>query len=255
MTLPPDVTDLLEALARGTRDALGDNLVGVYPRGSLATGDFTPASDLDVLTVTERPVTDAELARLADMHARLAALPNPYAGRLELAYIDRGAVRRFAPGQRHPTLYWGEGLARSEHRSNWILERWAAREHGVPLLGPAPTTLIDPIAPDELRMAVRDRLRDWAAWADEPDSPDWPIVYTVETLCRALHTLARGELSSKARAVAWAIASLPEPWRATVERSRQWRAQGTHDRAAVEPEVIWFVRWAASEGESVVAAR
>ena len=55
--LPPEVTPLLDELVSGITDALGDNLVGVYLRGSLALGGFDPAtSDVDVLVVTEHVV-------------------------------------------------------------------------------------------------------------------------------------------------------------------------------------------------------
>src|SRR5437762_11810 len=105
MDLPQDVTGMLGALLPGLQDGLGNNLVGVYLRGSLALGDFIPAtSDIDVLAVTERPVNAAEFAALAALHAHLAALPNPYANRMEMAYIDRVALKRFAPGLHHPTL-------------------------------------------------------------------------------------------------------------------------------------------------------
>jgi hypothetical protein len=97
--------------------------VGVYLRGSLATGDFLATSDLDVLTVTERAVDDAELAALRALHDRPATLPGEFSSRFEAAYIDRAALRRFTSGQHHPTLYWNELLARSEHGANWILER------------------------------------------------------------------------------------------------------------------------------------
>ncbi|RME46691.1 MAG: DUF4111 domain-containing protein [Chloroflexi bacterium] len=251
MTFPQEVDGMLRALLAGIRQVLGEELVGVYLRGSLAMGDFIPeTSDLDVLAVTERPVNGAEFAALASLHEQLAALPNPYANRLEMAYIDRAALRRFEPGRRHPTLEQGEALAWSEHHSNWILERWVVREHGVALYGPDPQTLIDPVSAEELQAAVRARLRDWNDWANQPDDPDWLLprghkAYVVETMCRALYTLACGELSSKQRAVAWAIETLPEPWRSTVERSQAWRSDDTVDPAIV-PEVMQFVRWAAT---------
>jgi hypothetical protein len=250
MNFPQEVTGMLGALLPGIRDGLGDNLVGVYLRGSLVLGDFIPAtSDVDVLAVTERPVNDAEFATLAALHAQLAVLPNPYANRMEIAYIDRAALKRFEAGLRHPTLGQGEALAWSEHRDNWILERWTVREHGVALLGPDPRPLIDPISTDELRAAVRARLRDWADWAAQPDDPDWLLprshkAYVVETICRALYTLACGQLPSKPRAVAWAIDTLPAPWRSVAERSRAWRTDATPDPAIVA-EVMRFVHWAA----------
>jgi len=174
MSFPQKVTDMLGALLPGIRQALEDNLVGVYLRGSLATGDFIPeTSDLDVLGVTERPVSDAEFTALVTLHAQLGALPNPFAKRLEMAYIDRASLKRFEPGLRHPTLGQGETLVWSEHRNNWVLERWTVRKHGVVLFGPDPQTLIDLISSDDLRATVRVRLRDWADWANQPDDPDW----------------------------------------------------------------------------------
>jgi len=251
MSLPQEVTKLLEALLPGIRYALGDNLVGVYMRGSLAIGDFIPdTSDVDLLAVTERRVHDAEFATLAALHATVAATPLRYANRLEIAYVDRAALRRFESGLHHATLGQGEALAWTEHHANWILERWTVRECGVTLLGPDPRILIDPIAVDELRAAVRSRLRDWADWAGQPDDPDWLLprshkAYVVETMCRALATLACGRLLSKPRAVAWALATLPEPWHSTVEQSQAWRTDNTADPAIVA-EVMRFVRWAAS---------
>jgi predicted nucleotidyltransferase len=252
MKLPQVVAVIVEALLSGMRAELGDNLAGAYLRGSLALGDFIPAtSDVDVLAVTERPAGDAEFARLAALHARMAALAHPYANRMENAYIDRAALRRFVPGRRHPTLGQGEKLAWTEHRDNWILERWIVRERGVVLFGPDPRTLIDSIPAGELGAAVRARLGDWAEWASQADDPDWLLprnhkAYVVETMCRALYTLARGELASKPRSVAWALEALPEPWRSTVERSRAWRTDSTPDPSIV-PEVMGFVHWAAAQ--------
>jgi hypothetical protein len=259
MKTAPDVSDMLVLLLQGVRRELGDNLTGVYLRGSLVTGDLDPAtSDIDLLAVTERPVSEWEFVGLGELHDRLAKAQNPYAREVEIAYIDRTALRRFQPGLRHPTLGRGETLAWTEHRDNWILERWVVRERGVALLGPDPRTLIDPVSAEALRAAVRTRLRDWSDWADAPDDPAWlerrgAQAYTVETICRALHTLATGTLESKPRAVAWAIEALPAPWRNLVQRVRIGRTDDACDPAPV-PDVLRFVKWAASEGEAVVKA-
>jgi hypothetical protein len=252
VTLPHDITDLSNRLLDGLRAALGDNLVALYLRGSLALGDFVPeTSDVDYLAVTERPTSEAEFAALAAVHEQIATLPNTYARRFEIAYIDRAALRRFTPGISHLTLGQGETLGWAEHRDNWILERWIARAHAIPLFGPAADTLIDPIESDELRAAVGHRLLDWADWTDQVDDPDWRLplshkAYVVETMCRALYTLDRGELCSKPQAVAWALETLPEPWRTTVDRSRAWRTDSTVDQSVL-PEVQRFVYWAAGD--------
>jgi predicted nucleotidyltransferase len=258
MNLPNDVQEILDTLLSGVHKALADNLVAVYLRGSLATGEFMPEiSDLDILAVTDRPVTEAEFASLVALHASIEQLPNRYADRIEIAYIDRGAMRQFEPGLRHPTLGQGETLARTEHGANWILERWTVRERGITLFGPDPNALIDPISSQDVRAAVYARLRDWADWTNHSNDPDWKLgpghkKYVVETMCRALYSIAFGELSNKRLAVAWALETFPEPWRSTVERSQIWRDDGLIDSATLVPEVKRFVLWASEEGQTVV---
>lgn len=255
MDLPQDVDAILDALLSGIQEALGNNLVGVYLRGSLATGDFDPVtSDLDFFAITERPVSEAEFAALRLLHTRLSNLPNKFGHELEGPYINRAAARRFRPGERYPTIARGEALEWSEHRANWVLERWTVREYGITLLGPDPRTLIDPVSTEELCAAVRSVLTAWADWLDHPDDPEWLLprahkAYVVETMCRALYTLASGELPSKQRAVAWALETLTEPWRSTVQRSQAWRTDATPDPDII-PEVRSFLLWAVSEGGS-----
>jgi len=239
------VQPLLDALVRGVREALPGNLVGIYLRGSLATGTFADASDVDALVATERRVSDTEFAALAALHRRLAEAPGDYASRIEITYIDRAALRRFTPGLAHPTLYFAEPFARSEHDTNWVLERWTVREHGVALFGPDPKTLIDPVTPDDLREAVHARLRDWATWATDPGRKLWPIVYTAETMCRSLYTLAHGTLPNRVDAVQWAIDTLPEPWRTVVVDTQALRHAESEDRA-LAPDVVRFVQWVAA---------
>ncbi len=155
-------------------------------------------------------MSDAEAEALIELHARLAALPNPYADRLEGAYIDRASLRRFEPGRRFLTVECETPLRWKVHETSWLIERWVLREKGVALLGPDPKTLIDPISPEELRDAVRLRIREWATWAANPHDPEWlpprsHQAYVVETMCRALYTLAFGELASKRKAAEWAV--------------------------------------------------
>jgi hypothetical protein len=116
------------------------------------------------------------------------------------------------------------------------------------VLGPDPRALFDPVAPDALREAARARLRDWGWFARQRDDPAWrfPLsgqAYYVETICRTLHTLEHGVLASKLEARAWALATLPEPWRGLVERSHAWRSD-PHLDPTVAPEVQRLLLWA-----------
>jgi hypothetical protein len=82
------VPELLAALLAGIRAVLGNALVRVFLRGSLASGDFNPAaSDLDFFTVTERPASDAGFGALAVLHSPLATLLNRYGDPPEGPYL------------------------------------------------------------------------------------------------------------------------------------------------------------------------
>jgi hypothetical protein len=94
----------------------------------------------------------------------------------------------------------------------------------------------------------------WVEWINQPDDPDWRLpraemAYIVETMRRALYMLATGELAGKPQSVAWALESLPAPWRATVARSRVWRNDATID-PGIAPEAAAFVRWTAARAEA-----
>jgi len=137
---PADVAALIEALLSSVRKALGDNLLGFYLRGSLALGDFDlETSDVDILVVTERRVSQTEFEALAALHTRIPARDNVYGRHYEVSYVDRVSLKSFGPGERrHPTVGSDWQFMWAEHRDNFILERWMVREHGIAVAGPDP---------------------------------------------------------------------------------------------------------------------
>lgn len=254
MSLPASVTSLVEALLAGFREALADNFVGLYLTGSLALGGFDAASsDVDILVATERPLSDAEFAAVGALHERISPDGNRYGLPYDVTYIDRANLRRFAPGQRHVKVGHGEPLHRGDHRPNWVLERWTARERGIAIAGPDPKTLIDRISPDEMRHAARDelryRLRAWTqgVWPREELEVRAAQAFEVETVCRALHTLASGDLCTKREALAWALRNLPERWHSLIEWAKRNRGDATVDARRTE-DALAFVHWAVTEG-------
>ena len=141
-----------------------------------------------------------------------------------------------------------------------VIERWLLRKHAMTVHGPVPGTLIDVISVEELQEAVRNELqRRVEEWAGGPAPPRWLLprnyqAFEIETMCRALQTLATGETGSKAAAVKWALErGLPEPWQAMVRASQAYRGETTEHPAGAA-DVQAFVRWAEAEGEDWAAS-
>jgi 8-oxo-dGTP pyrophosphatase MutT (NUDIX family) len=213
-----EVNALLFELLAGARGVLGAHFVGMYLYGSLAVGDFAPDnSDIDFVVVTEDELPGEQLRALQLLHARLARGPSKWAKELEGSYIPRRALRRYDPRRaRHPHIDRGQDELRVEqHDSDWIVQRYSLREHGVSLAGPDIKTLIDPISADQLRRGVRELLQTW--WAPMLDdvtrllSPGYRT-YAILTMCRMLYTLEHGTIVSKPAAALWAQTALDRRW-------------------------------------------
>ncbi len=252
-TYPSKVGLLIEALVDGVRDALGENLTGVYLSGSLALGGFDlETSDVDVVVVTGEAVSDAEFEALKALHERLPAVGNDFSLDYDVYYVDRETIRRFAEGQRHVKVGTGEPFSWRQNRPNWALERWTVRERGVTVAGPDPKTLIDPVSPGDLRSAagaeLRARLQHWTdgSWPREELAHPGAQAFEIETVCRASFTVESGEVSSKGAAVEWALASLPDRWGDLIEWSQAHTIDLTRDETKI-PEVLEFLRWAAEK--------
>jgi hypothetical protein len=223
-----DVNAVLDALLAGARGVLGDHFAGLYLYGSLASGDFDPErSDIDFVVVTAGELPGELLPALEAMHAGLASGDGrKWAAKLEGSYVPRRALRRYDPEDApRPQLNEGRFYV-ARHCSDWVIQRHVLREHGVALSGPPPSTLIDPVTPDDLRGAVRGILREW--WEPllldhERLSMDVYRAYAVLTMCRALYTLRHGAIASKPVSARWARAELGARWAGLIERASAWR--------------------------------
>jgi hypothetical protein len=227
----PEVNALLAMLLAGVEAILGDALVGLYLYGSTALGAFNANSDVDFVVVTENEIGGAALEGLMALHDRIAASGLPYATELEGSYISGAALRRYSPPQiMHPHIDRGVGerLSIQQHDSDWIVQRYVLREHGITVMGPHIQTLIDPISADDLRQAVLTLLDGW--WKPMIDEPALLMrpgyqAYGVVSMCRMLYTLKQGGVISKKAAADWAQTTLDTGWSALIQRALDGQAQ------------------------------
>lgn len=221
----PAVNEVLKLLLANVKAILQDQFVGMYLYGSLASGDFNPAtSDIDFLVVTTDALGAETITKLEAMHNLAWATSLQRAGKLEGAYVPKELIRRHKPdGQACPILNEGK-LSVEKLGSDWIIQRHVVREVGVVIEGPDPQTLIDFISPDEIRGAVMGTLREWwfpmltdSTWLRNGESGD--RAFAVITMCRVLHALEHGTIVSKPKAIQWTRAKLGEPWKTLIDQA------------------------------------
>lgn len=227
----PDVNEILNLLLTGLKGILGDQLVGMYLFGSLANGDFDEYSDIDILFVTETILSDEIYNELCKMHKWISTIESPWATQLEVSYIPIDAIRLFDPSNnRHPHIDRGPGeeLHIMQHDADWIVQRYILRKRGITISGPDPKTLIAPISPADLRLAVSDVMHTWFLYFIEDrgrlKSRGYQS-YVVLTQCRILYTYEHGEIVSKSVAAEWAKQSLAKEWSGLIDRA--WAGRQT----------------------------
>ena len=224
-TSHPDVNEILNLLLVEAEKILEQQFIGMYLFGSLANGGFDAHSDIDVLVVTDMEISNTQFDAVKEMHAQINQLDSPWATQLEVSYIPQKALRVFDPNNKlHPHMDRGtnEVLHMKPHESDWIIQRYLLRERGVVITGPDLKTLIDPIAPSELRQAVIDELPLWAEYLHDHPSTLKNRGYQsfcVLSFCRMLYTLQNKGVLSKQAAAEWAIGTLDERWKPLIQRA------------------------------------
>jgi hypothetical protein len=230
---------------------LKGHFIGMYLDGSLTSGDFDQASDIDFIVVTDVDVSGDLFYSLQAMHDRIAQIDSVWAIQLEGSYISLPGIRRYDPAHAlHPNIERGEGerLKMAEHDQTWDVHRYVLRQRGITLAGPAPHTLIDPVTPAQLERAMLINLSGWAAHLlDDPAQMKQRGYqsYIVLSLCRILYTLQFAEVASKASAADWVQKTLGKNWAPLIDRAREGRHHGGETSSSEDMDGTQeFIRYA-----------
>jgi predicted nucleotidyltransferase len=212
-------TQLAQEIADSCAELLGDRLVAAILHGSLVLGDYSPASsDVDLLAIVERPLTDDELAALAEL----------VLARGRAAGIDLRVVTRAAAGEQTESpameLYIGvhhdhepELLRRIVGERDLVAELSMVRAVGRSLVGPDPTAVVA-ATPAEWVVAYGDEvLERWQQLTDDAEH----AALMVLTGCRIWRFAVEGVHCSKTEAAHWAL--LQEPALPAVEAALRRR--------------------------------
>lgn len=221
--------EFAERLGRTCVDALGTSVESVVLHGSLASGGFVPGrSDIDLLVVAAHPLTDDQLAALAD--AVRAVAPEAPA-RVDLRVVTRAVAlspRRDPPLEVEVAVRPGsEPPVRVEARvpgePDVVVELSICRRHGIVLRGRSPAEVIGPV-PDSWVADVGDaQLADWQALPFEP----YYAELMVFTACRVWRFAVEAVHCPKRDAAQWVLERDPR-LQAVHDALRRRHVDGRH---------------------------
>lgn len=221
---------LASEVADIVRDVLGEALIGAYLHGSAVLGGLRPTSDIDVLAVIDRRMTEPERLALVD---RLLEISGRRARRgpgrpIELTILVQSDIRPWRPPPRVEFMY-GE-WRRDEYEAGFVPAPWLMADLGpeiaitlagkVALAGPPPAEVLDPVPDVDLRRAITAGV---PSLMDDLDSDTRNVLLT---LARVWATLATAEITSKDQAAAWALERMPDERRGSLNLARKMYLEG-----------------------------
>jgi Domain of unknown function (DUF4111) len=197
-----------QRLAGITSKLLGDVLLAVILHGSLTFEDYVPGpSDIDLLAIVDRPLSDSEIESLTrTIAAERARAPAP----ADLRFVTR-AVAATPPETPSLELYIRLRVTGSpevevrRREPDLIVEFSICRHHGHALLGPSPPQLIGEVPSEWVLRAGDAQLVRWQSLTE--DAPYAALMAL--TACRIWHFSEERAHCSKAAAGTWALARDP----------------------------------------------
>jgi predicted nucleotidyltransferase len=224
----PDLREVLSSFVEEITAELGENLVGIYLVGSIASGDFDLDNDVDFMVVTNAELTEENMKPLQDIQIKIHAIDLYPAKHLEGSYISISDLNDPEIVGKKKLYYFDNGSTayeRSAHDNQWHV-RWILREGGITLADPKPETILKPIPPGELSNEMKAAmLQVKQFFEDEMDRPisffnsRFGQSFTVLTYCRMLHTLHTRTVQSKKAGAAWAKHFVDLKWIKLIDHS------------------------------------
>ena len=202
--------EFVRELTSGIGAGLGEGLVSLYLYGSSVSGGFeAEASDIDLLAVTSRDVSEIDFTNVDAFHRSFVDRHPAWNDRLEIVYVGRRTLWSFRDGGSLGVISPGESFHVRDGVELWLQNWYLVRETGVTLHGPAPDAVIPAIGWNEFTEAIARYAAEVRGRSLEEASPG-ARAYAVMTMCRALCTILTRRPCSKQEGAAWARERMPE---------------------------------------------
>lgn len=206
--IPKEASDALEVV----QGALGCSVVAAYLFGSAVTGGLRPQSDVDVLVIVDRRLSESTRRLLVEVLTRVSGRIGNAEGRrpLELTILCFSDIVPWCYPPRHQFVY-GEWLREDFEKGRIpapgpdpdlaiVLKKvW---ESSVPLVGPEASATLNPVPMADIRRAMKDSLPGLLSGASGDERN------VLLTLARMWYTAVESEIAPKDVAAEWAVPRL-----------------------------------------------
>ena len=263
----PELRGVLKSFVHKISAELGENLVGIYLVGSIASGDFDLDSDVDFLVVTNTELIEANMKALQDIQIEIHGINCYPAKHLEGSYISIHDLNDWNTVGQKKLYYFDNGSTtyeQSTHDNQWHV-RWILRARGITLVGPKPETILKSIPLHEMFREIKaTMLQVMKLFEDEINRPlsffnsRFGQSFTVLTYCRMLHTLHTGTVQSKNAGAKWAKQFVEPKWVNIIDQAWHER-EGVrflakiHQRAELTSlhETLDFIKYAVAQIDNI----
>ena len=218
------LTLITEKLVKYSKDILKDNLIGVYLHGSAAMGCFNEkTSDIDMLIVIDKDMSDAEKRQYMDMVVGLNIFA-PEKG-IELSIVKKSVCKPFVyptPFELHFSIAHLEWYKNNPQdyilKMNGTDKDLAAHimiiyHRGLCLYGEEIRSIFEDVG----REAYFDSIWNDVKQAEE-DIMDAPVYVTLN-LCRVLAYKQENLILSKQEGGEWGLKNLPEKYSRLIQKA------------------------------------
>ncbi len=221
----------------------GPDVIGTYLHGSAVLGGLRPASDVDVLVVSRRPMDEKQRKVLLSGLLGLSGSRN-HARPVELIVVDQSEVRpwRYPPsadflyGEWLRAEYEGGDVPRAHPMTDLALLITMTLAGDRPLAGPRPAQILDPVPHTDV---IRATVAGIPGLVGDLDSDSRNVLLT---LARIWSTLATGQIRSKAAAADWAIAALPPGHLLALEHAQRLYLNCAYSQESWSDDLLTQVR-------------
>ena len=227
--------DLLRAVLAAFSDhvqtALGDNLMGVYLKGSFALGAGDVHADVDFLVATLRELGPDEESSVREIHRIMPNRAEHWAHVLEGSYAPLDHLRaRADPAQSWLYVDNGQREMQWSTHDNTETFRWVLKNRGLVITGPPAASLLPDVPTNALRAEAAElAVRRHHDALDDPEYLEngWGQPHEVLTQCRMLYSATTGRVAAKNDAARWCLTALPARWHqllnaAIADRPNPW---------------------------------